>query len=274
MRRSRNPRRAWAAALATLLVLAADCATVPVTGRSQLDLIPDGELNAMSLQQYGQFLKQHKLSRSEKDIELVRRVGGRIAGAGERYFAEKGDSQRVRGYKWEFNLVESKEANAWCMPGGKVVVYTGILPLTKDETGLAVVLGHEISHAVAKHGAERMSQGLLAELGGVALSVAVSDRPAETQNAFMTAYGAAAEYGALLPYSRVHETEADELGLVFMAVAGYDPNRAVSFWEDMKRAHGSQEPPVFLNTHPSSSERIQNIKNFLPKALKYYRPQP
>ena len=274
MSTSRNRRGAWLVMLALYLVLAAGCATVPVTGRRQLDLVPDGELNAMSLQQYGQFLKQHKVSRDESDVALVRRVGSRIASAVERYFAGKGDSQQVKGYRWEFNLVESKEANAWCMPGGKVVVYTGLLPLTRDETGLAVVLGHEISHAVAKHGAERMSQGILAELGGAALSVALSNRPAETQNAFMTAYGAAAEYGALLPYSRVHETEADELGLIFMAMAGYDPRRAVSFWEDMKRSHGSQEPPTFLSTHPSSSERIKNIRKFLPKALKYYRPQP
>ena len=247
------------------------CSTVPITGRSQLSLVPASEMNAMSFQQYGEFLKQSKLSSNKSNVDMVRRVGGNIQRAVETYFAQNNLSQELQGYAWEFNVVESEEVNAWCMPGGKVVVYTGILPITKDETGLAVVMGHEIAHAVAQHGAERMSQGLLQELGGVALSVALANEPAETQSLFYTAYGVGTTVGVMLPFSRTHESEADRLGLVFMAMAGYDPNAAVDFWTRMAAQKGGAEPPEFLSTHPSDATRIADIKKNLPEAMSYYK---
>jgi len=247
------------------------CSTVPITGRSQLSLVSASEMNAMSFAQYGEFLKENKLSSNKSDVDMVRRVGGNIQRAVENYFAKNNLSKELEGYAWEFNLVESPEVNAWCMPGGKVVVYTGILPITKDETGLAVVMGHEIAHAVAQHGAERMSQGLLQELGGVALSVALAKEPAETQNLFYTAYGVGTTVGVMLPFSRTHESEADRLGLIFMAMAGYDPNAAVDFWTRMAAQKGGATPPEFLSTHPSDATRIADIKKELPEALSYYK---
>ena len=246
------------------------CSTVPITGRSQLSLIPASEMNAMSFQQYDQFLQENKLSSSKSDIDMVKRVGVNIQKAVETYFKQNNLSKELAGYQWEFNLVESPEINAWCMPGGKVVVYTGILPLTKDETGLAVVMGHEIAHAIAQHGAERMSQGLLQQLGGVALTVALKDKPQETQNLFMTAYGVGTTVGVMLPFSRTQESEADRLGLIFMAMAGYNPNSAVDFWTRMSQM-GGQKPPEFLSTHPSDATRIADIKKELPEALSYYK---
>lgn len=201
---------------------------------------------------------------------MVKRVGQRIQVAVEKYMADNNLRRQLEDYLWEFNLVESKEINAWCMPGGKVVVYTGILPITKDENGLAVVMGHEIAHAVAKHGNERMSQGLLTEMGGVALTVALRDKPAQTQQLFMTAFGVGAQVGVLLPFSRVQESEADHLGLIFMAMAGYDPHGAVTFWERMAQ-QGGAKPPEFLSTHPSDETRINKIKAELPEALQYYQ---
>jgi predicted Zn-dependent protease len=246
------------------------CSTVPITGRSQLNLIPASEMNSMSFQQYSDFLKTNKLSANKKDDEMIKRVGQKIQKAVETYFAQNNLSKELEGYNWEFNLVESPEVNAWCMPGGKVVVYTGILPITKDETGLAVVMGHEIAHAVAQHGAERMSQGLLQQLGGVALSVALKDKPETTQNLFMTAYGVGTTVGVMLPFSRTHESEADHLGLIFMSMAGYDPTVAVDFWTRMA-AQGGTKPPEFLSTHPSDETRIADLKKELPEALKYYK---
>jgi predicted Zn-dependent protease len=246
------------------------CSTVPITGRSQLNLISSNEMNTMSFQQYDDFLKENKLSGNIDQTAMVKRVGVNIQKAVEQYFAQKNLSKELDGYKWEFNLVESPDVNAWCMPGGKVVVYTGILPITKDETGLAVVMGHEIAHAVAQHGNERMSQGLLQQLGGVALSVAIKDEPAATQNLFMTAYGVGSTVGVMLPFSRTQESEADHLGLIFMAMAGYNPNYAVDFWTRMA-AQGGAKPPEFLSTHPSDETRIEDLKKELPEAMQYYK---
>lgn len=246
------------------------CSTVPITGRSQLNLISSSEMNAMSFQQYDEFLKQNKLSTNMEQTAMVKRVGERIQKAVEKYFADHNLSSELDGYKWEFNLVESPEVNAWCMPGGKVVVYTGILPITKDEAGLAVVMGHEIAHAVAQHGNERMSQQLLQQLGGVALSVALKNEPETTRNLFGAAYGVGTEVGIMLPFSRTHESEADHLGLIFMAMAGYDPNTAVDFWTRMA-AQSGPKPPEFLSTHPSDETRIADIKKELPEALSYYQ---
>ncbi len=247
------------------------CSTVPITGRSQLNLIPASEINALSFQQYDEFLKTNKLSTDAEKTAMVKRVGVNIQRAVESYFAQHNLSKELQGYSWDFNLIESPEVNAWCMPGGKVVVYTGILPITQDETGLAVVMGHEIAHAIAQHGNERMSQGLLQQLGGVALSVALKDEPALTQNLFMAAYGVGTTVGVMLPFSRKHESEADRLGLIFMSMAGYNPNAAVDFWTRMSAMKGGAQPLEFLSTHPSDATRIADIKKHLPEALKYYK---
>jgi predicted Zn-dependent protease len=253
------------------LILLTSCSTVPITGRSQLNLIPGNSMLSMSLQQYDSFLKEHILSTNKEQTDMVKRAGARVQDAVERYFTAKGMGSRLADYKWEFNLVEDKQVNAWCMPGGKVVVYTGILPVTQGEAGLAVVMGHEISHAIAEHGNERLSQGLLAQLGGVALAEALSSQPAATQQLWMSVYGVGAQYGAILPYSRMQESEADHLGLIFMAMAGYDPNVAISFWQRMASQKGGQAAPEFLSTHPSDAARIEKIRQLIPEAMNYYK---
>lgn len=256
---------------ACALLALTSCGTVPITGRSQLNLIPGNSMMAMSYQQYDAFLKEHTLSTNREQVDMVRRVGARIQGAVERYFAASGMSGRLAGYKWEFNLVEDKQVNAWCMPGGKVVVYTGILPVAQGEAGLAVVMGHEIAHAMAEHGNERMSQGLLAQFGEVALAEALATKQAATQQLWMTVYGVGTQYGAILPYSRLQESEADHLGLIFMAMAGFDPNEAVSFWQRMASQKGGKAPLEFLSTHPSDAARIENIRRLIPEAMQHYR---
>jgi predicted Zn-dependent protease len=252
--------------------LFAMCSTNPVTGRKQLTLIPAGEMLSMSYSQYDQFLKENKKSSDKEATAMIQRVGTRIQKAVEQYAQQGGWANRLEGYKWEFNLIESDQVNAWCMPGGKVVFYTGILPITQTESGVAVVMGHEVAHAVAEHGNERVSQGLLANLGGMALSVALQNKPQETQQLWMAAFGVGAQVGVLLPFSRSHESEADRMGLIFMAMAGYDPNEAVSFWQRMAAKKDGKAPPEFLSTHPSDETRIADIKKHLPEALKYYKP--
>jgi predicted Zn-dependent protease len=227
---------------------------------------------SLSTQQYGDFLKSNKVSASAKDVQMVNTVGKRIQGAVEAYMAQNNMSDRLSGYKWEFNLVESDQVNAWCMPGGKVVVYTGILPVTKTDKGLAVVLGHEIAHAIADHGNERMSQGLIAQFGSTALGELIKDKPEATKSLWMSAFGVGAQYGVLLPFSRTQESEADHLGLIFMAMAGYDPNYSVEFWNRMAQMSAGKAPPEFLSDHPSDESRIAQIKEELPEALKYYKP--
>lgn len=260
-----------AIAMFLLLFVIPACATVPLSGRSQLDLIPQQTMLSTSFSQYDEFLKQNKISSDKQKIEQVRNVGRRIQAAVEDYFREKNMASVISGYSWEFNLVENDEINAWCMPGGKVVVYSGILPITNNDSGLAVVMGHEIAHAVARHGNERMSQALIAQLGGVALNVAMKDKPAETRMLWTAAYGAGAQVGVLLPFSRLHESEADRLGLIFMAMAGYDPETAVDFWSRMASKQGGKSMPEFLSTHPSDETRISKIRALLPEAKKYFR---
>ncbi len=251
--------------------LLAACATVPLTDRRSLHIVPDSELLSLSVDQYTKTLKESKLSNDPEKVQMVKRVGERIAEATADLLKEKGLESEIQNYHWEFNLIDDpKVVNAWCMPGGKVAVYTGILPVAGNETGLAVVMGHEIAHAVAKHGNERMSQGLLAQLGGVGLSVALGTNAGLTQDIFMQAYGVATQVGVLLPYSRLQESEADHIGLVLMAKAGYDPREAVPFWERMNKEGGSR-PPEFLSTHPAPESRIENIKTLIPEAMRYYR---
>jgi predicted Zn-dependent protease len=246
------------------------CSTVPLTGRSQLNMIPSSEMLTMSYQQYDQFLKESKLITNTSEVDMVKRVGGNIQKAVEKYMSDHAISSRLKGYEWDFNLVEDEQVNAWCMPGGKVVVYTGILPVTQDETGLAVVMGHEIAHAIAEHGNERMSQELLRQFGAVGLMVAMKDESAQTQAIWLSVYGVGTTVGILLPYSRTHESEADRLGLIFMAIAGYDPHAALEFWKRMAAGKQGGSPPEFLSTHPSDQTRIEDITSWIPEAMKYY----
>jgi len=250
--------------------LLAGCAINQVTGRKQLSLVPESELQLMATSQYNTFIAENKaLSNNNSNAAMVDRVGAKIANAITKYYTNKGQGSVLEGYKWEFNTIESKDVNAWCMPGGKVVVYTGILPVTQTEAALAIVMGHEIAHAVAKHGNERMSQGMIQQLGGTALQVAISQKPQQTQELFMTSYGIGSQVLGVLPWSRKQETEADQYGLIFAAMAGYNPQEAIGFWERMS-AVGGAKPPEFLSTHPSDETRIKKLKQFMPEALKYY----
>lgn len=253
-----------------LVIFIISCSKVPITGRKQLIIIPDGQLYPASFGQYSDFMKTAKLSTNATQSQLVKKVGNNIKNAVETYLKEKKLSDRLSDYKWEFNLVEDPTANAWCMPGGKVAVYTGILPITQTEAGLAVVMGHEIAHAIAEHGGERMSQSMIQQLGGVALNVALKEKSAQTQSLWMAAYGAGSQVGVMLPFSRLHETEADKLGLIFMSIAGYNPSEAIAFWQRMSQ-NSTGKPPEFLSTHPSDNTRINDLKKYLPEAMKYYK---
>lgn len=236
-----------------------------------MNLLPESELISMSLTSYHEFLSQHPAVLTGSEAGMVKNVGAKIQTAVTQYMNQNGFGSRIQGYKWEFNLVNSAEVNAWCMPGGKVVVYSGLLPVTMDESSLAIVMGHEIAHAVARHGNERMSQMMIAVGLGMGLDVALSKQSQQTRTIFMSAYAVGAGLGTLA-YSRTHESEADKLGLVFAAMAGYDPNTAVAFWERMAAKSGSKMPEI-LSTHPSDRTRIADIKAFMPQAMKYYHPR-
>lgn len=257
-----------------ILSLAVACSRNVLTGKKQFTLLPETELQAMGAQQYQQFLSSNKVisASNNRDLEMVRRVGQRITKAVETYYQEKGLSDKLAGFKWEYNLVDDKAVNAWCMPGGKIVVYTGLLPISQNEAALAIIMGHEVSHALLQHGNQRMSTGIAQQLGGVALSVAVANKPAETQNLFLTAYGAGSAIGVMLPFSRKHELEADRFGLIWAAMAGYNPQEAIGLWQRMENASNGQKPPEFLSTHPSEGRRIDEIQKYMDEALKYYKP--
>lgn len=253
------------------IVFFAACSTVPITGRKQLHIIPNSEMLSMSFDGYKQVLKENKLSTNQQQTAMVKNVGSRIKTAVENYMRTNHLESELKGFDWEFNLLESTTVNAFCMPGGKVAFYTGIMPICQDEAGIAVVMGHEVAHAIANHGGERMSQGLIQQLGGVALAVALSEKPKETQQLALAAYGVGSTVFGVLPYSRLHESEADKMGLVFMAMAGYDPHEAPRFWERMVSQSKGQTPPEFLSTHPSHETRIKDLNNYMPEALKYYK---
>ncbi len=262
--------------LCTSFLFLTSCQKNSITGRQQLILVSEAELQKMSTQQYQSFLSQNKVVTSSggRDAEMVTRVGGRISRAVTDFYSKQGKAELLSGYKWEFNLVDDKAVNAWCMPGGKVVVYTGLLPVTQNEASLAVVMGHEIAHALALHGNERLSQGLVQQLGGVALAVAVSSQPAQTQELFMQAYGIGSTVGGTLPFGRKQELEADRYGLIFSAMAGYNPQEAIAFWERMaKVGNAANKPPEFLSTHPSDETRILKVREYAKEAAKYYRPR-
>lgn len=246
------------------------CSKVPITGRRQMKLLPDAKLIQLSNQEYAKFIAANTLMpANDTNTIMVKKVGNKIASEIQKFLVSQKQAKRLNGYKWEFNLIQSNTVNAWCMPGGKVVVYTGLLPVTKDEKGLAVVMGHEIAHAIANHGNERMSQQMAIKMGGTALAVAMEQQPSQTAEVFNQCYGVGSSLGALA-YSRKHETEADKLGLCFMAMAGYDPNTAVGFWERMSKMGGGASLQL-LSTHPSDATRIKNIKEYMPKAMKYYK---
>lgn len=265
-------KKAFLLTISSIVIFSA-CTKNAVTGRSQLHLLNEGQLQQMALQEYQTFLSQNKVvsNASSKDAEMVKRVGTRIANAITNYYNSQGKGDVLNGYNWEFNLVDGKQVNAWCMPGGKVVVYTGLLPVTQNEAALAVVMGHEITHAVAQHGNERMSQTLLAQGIGLAGNVLTSNNP-QVNNIFNNTYGVGTQVGVLLPNSRKQELEADHYGLIFAALSGYNPQEAIPFWERMARAGSGDKPPEFLSTHPSDETRIQRLKEFMPEALKYYKP--
>lgn len=264
-------RLAGLLSLLVALSLLASCSQVPITGRSQFNIVSDESISSLSFQQYQSFLEKATLSSDAENTALVKRVGHRIQSAVELYMRQNLMSAQLSGYQWEFNLVENDQINAWALPGGKVVVYSGILPITRDEAGLAVVIGHEVAHVIARHGNERMSQGLMVQMGGIALSTALSTSPEATRGLWEQVFGLGTQVGVMLPFSRLHEIEADRLGLVFMAMAGYDPHHAVSLWQRMA-AQKTGETPEFLSTHPSDESRIQKIREAIPEALQYYRP--
>ena len=260
--------------LAALVALLGACESAPVTGRSQMMLVGESEERAMGLQAYREVLSREPLSEDARINELVARVGRRIADAAEH---PPGDLWKAPRFRWEFRTVDRNEPNAFCLPGGKVVVYTGILPITRNEAGLAVVIGHEVAHALARHGAERMSDQMVAQAGAaaaaVALSATVSGRNRTYLPAMMAAVGAGATVGYLLPMSRAQESEADRIGLILMAMAGYDPREAVAVWERMRAANAGARKAEWLSTHPADSTRLADIRRWLPEALKYYRPR-
>jgi predicted Zn-dependent protease len=255
-------------------VFAVACSTNALTKKSQFTLLPESQVQSMAAQEYQTFLSSNKVvsSSGNRDAEMVKRVGQRITKAVEDYYTQQGMTDKLAGYKWEYNLVESKEVNAWCMPGGKIVVYTGLLPISQNEAALAAVMGHEVSHALLQHGNQRMSQQLGVEAVGLGLQVALSSKPAETQNLFMSAYGIGSTVGLTLPFSRSQELEADDWGLKFMAMAGYNPQEAINLWNRMEQASNGQSPPEFLSTHPSEGKRIAQLQKLMPEALKLYKP--
>ncbi|TNJ42179.1 M48 family metallopeptidase [Tamlana fucoidanivorans] len=242
------------------------CSTNPFTGKKTMALVPNSQLFPTSFTQYNQFLTENKVITGTSDAKMIKRVGERIASASEKWLSANGYHGYLKDYKWEYNLVDDETVNAWCMPGGKIVFYTGILPIAKSEAGVAAIMGHEVAHALANHGQQRMSAGMLQQLGAVAGNIALQDESA--RNAFNQYYGVGSQVGVMLPFSRNHETEADKIGLYLMAIAGYNPNEAAELWKRMKANAGSgQAPPEILSTHPSNDSRIANLTALAPTAI-------
>lgn len=255
--------------LFVILLLLSGCSTVALTGRKQLHLVSDEEVLSLSKQSFNDYMKTAKPSTNAANTAMVVRVGRNIANAVETYLKQNGRASDVKEFAWEFHLVQDATPNAFCMPGGKIVVNEGILPYTKDESGLAVVLGHEVAHAVAKHSSERLSQQLLVNYGGAALGILMDNKSELAQSVAQQVYGLGSQYGVMLPYSRLNETEADQMGLIFTAMAGYDPRAAIPFWQRMQTS--SAKVPEFLSTHPSDATRIKKLEELMPQALQYYK---
>ena len=248
------------------ILLFLSCATNPFTGKKTMALVPNDQLFPTAFAQYDQFLNENNVVKGTKDAEMITRVGQRIAVAAERWLNANGYQGYLNDYKWDYNLVQDKTVNAWCMPGGKIVFYTGILPIAANETGVAAIMGHEVAHALANHGQQRMSEGLLQQGVAIAGNVAIKDE--KSRNAFNQYYGIGSTVGVMLPFSRAHETEADKIGLYIMAIAGYNPDEAAELWKRMKANSGGQAPPEFLSTHPSNDSRIANLQSLAPTAKK------
>lgn len=260
--------------MVTAAVAISSCSTVPLTGRKKLSIVDDSQLQQQAALSYTQLLSSSStkvVPSSSANAQMVKRVGQKIAAAVTAYMNSNGYGDQIKDYKWEYNLLESKDVNAWCMPGGKIAIYTGILPVTKDEAGLATVMGHEVAHAIAQHSAERASQEAAAQIGAQAVGVATAGKSSATQTIVNQLYGIGGQL-SILKFSRNQELEADKMGLAFMAMAGYNPTNAIGFWQRMAQASsGSQKPPVFLSTHPTDASRISQIQRDLPEALKYYK---
>ncbi len=249
-----------------VLLIGSSCATNPMTGKKTLNLVSNSELFPASFQQYGQFLKENKVVQGTVDAKRVESIGIKIKDAAEKYLASIGQNQYLNDYRWEYKLVDSKDVNAWCLPGGKIVVYTGILPVTKDDAGLATVMAHEVSHALANHGAQRMSAAKLQGVGALGLAVLTGGQSEESQYMWQQLYGVGSQVGVMLPFSRGHESEADKIGLTLMAIAGYNPQEAIAFWKRMAEQSGGKSQPEFMSTHPSDATRVANLQNLVPEA--------
>jgi len=258
--------------IAAVILISYSCSTVPLSGRNRISFVNESEMQTAAAQSYTTLLKdpQTKIL-NNADAQRVKRIGQKIAAAVTQYMNANGYGSQIQGFNWEFNLIDSKEVNAWCMPGGKVAVYSGILPVTKDDAGLATVMGHEIAHAIAQHSSERASKAQVAAVGGGLLGAATGNKSATTQNVISQIYGIGAQGFYLLPNSRTQELEADHLGLIFMSMAGYNPSNAVGFWQRMSAVSaGAQKQPEFLSTHPADGTRIAQIQKDLPEAMRYY----
>ena len=255
--------------ISILSVLFQSCGSVPILGRKQLLLVGDQEVLTMSLQQYREFIHDAPVEKNTAQAREVELVGRKVAAAVETFYRNNGLESELKNFSWEFNLVKSKDVNAFCMPGGKIVVYEGLLPITQNETGLAIVIGHEVAHAVAKHANDRISQQMALQYGGAVAGGLIGNSAAAQQIGSLV-FGVGAQLGVMLPYSRKHEYEADELGMIFMAMAGYDPRAAESFWLRMSQA-GGNSGPEFMSTHPTDQNRIKKIQENMPEALKYYQ---
>jgi len=250
---------------AGVITLFLSCTTNPFTGNKTLALVPNSQLFPTAFAQYDQFLTENNVVTGTADSEMITRVGQRIAVAAERWLNANGHQDYLDDYQWEYNLVNDKTVNAWCMPGGKIVFYTGILPIAQNETGIAAIMGHEVAHALANHGQQRMSAGMLQQIGAVAGNIAIEDE--QSRDIFNQAYGVGSQVGVMLPFSRSHETQSDEIGLYLMAIAGYNPSEAAELWKRMKANSGGEAPPEFMSTHPSNDTRIKNLQEWAPKAV-------
>lgn len=250
----------------TTISIFISCTKNPFTGKNTLNFVSNSELFPTSFQQYGTFLKDNKVVVGTTDAKRVETVGLKIKMAAEKYLDANGFKDYLKDYAWEYKLVESKEVNAWCLPGGKIVFYSAILSICKDDAGMATVMGHEVAHALANHGAQRMSAGILQQAGAGVVGIAMDSKSNQEKQIWMTAYGGVTQYGAMLPFNRNHESEADKIGLILMAIAGYDPSIAVAFWERMAANTGGKAQPEFLSTHPSDATRIAKLKSLIPEA--------
>jgi predicted Zn-dependent protease len=252
--------------ITSLLIIAMGCATNPLTGKKTLAFVDNSSIFPTAFQQYNQFLSENKVITNTPEARLVEKVGTNIKNAAQKWLTSVGQPDYLKDYQWEYKLVQDDAVNAWCMPGGKIVFYTGILPITKDEAGMAVVMGHEVAHALLNHGQQRMSAGMIQQAGLLATGLATMNKSQETQHIAMLAYTGASQFGGMLPFSRAHESEADKIGLILMAIAGYNPEASVPFWERMGQAGGGQAPPEFMSTHPSHNTRISNLRKWIPEA--------